>query len=127
MSTVVTSSSSLLQLICYMKGEPFKQVFKVKIGNEESISDLKEAIKAKRAQTFSNVDAASIVLWNVSIPYSLNLTDDVDMLRFDDGYLRSLIRSNHCRHYATVGHFLEASYRRICAHHNQATASSIDH
>ena len=70
-----------------MKGESFKWVFGVNIGNEESVSDLKKAIKAKRAQLFSNVDAASIVIWNVSIPYNSTLTDNVDKLRLGDPLL----------------------------------------
>ena len=87
MSTVATSSSSLLRLICYVKGEPFKRVFEVKIGNDETVASLKKAIKVERAQTFSNVDAASVVLWNVSIPYNPTLTDNVDALRLDDDRL----------------------------------------
>ncbi|KAF8323654.1 hypothetical protein F5887DRAFT_903271 [Amanita rubescens] len=81
---VQAPTATRLQLNCYVKGEPFKQAFEVKIGNDESVAALKGAIKAERAQTFSNVDAASIVLWNISIPYNPTLADNVDKLHLDD-------------------------------------------
>jgi Crinkler effector protein N-terminal domain len=84
MTPAATHPSSFLKLICYVKGEPYKNAFEVKIGNEESVAALKECIKEKTSQTFREVDAKSLVLWNVSIPHNPTLTDSVDALQLLD-------------------------------------------
>ena len=87
MTSVAIRPSSFLKLICYVKGEPYKRAFEVKIGKEESVAALKEAIKEKKSPDFNHIPADSLVLWNVSIPYNPSLTNNVDTLRLldDDG------------------------------------------
>jgi hypothetical protein len=86
MTSVAIRPSSFLKLICYVKGEPYKHAFEVKIGKEESVAALKKAIKEEKSPDFDHTPADSLVLWNVSIPYNHTLTDDVDTLRLlDDG------------------------------------------
>ncbi|CAH1768421.1 623_t:CDS:2, partial [Entrophospora sp. SA101] len=45
-----------------------EKAFKVIAGTDDDVSDLKEKIKGKRPNTFTNTDAAEIVLWKVNIP-----------------------------------------------------------
>src|SRR3954470_9708443 len=54
-------------LFCLVKGNTTANAFSVKISRDEPISELKDAIKGKNAQTFANVDAKDIKLWNVKI------------------------------------------------------------
>ena len=68
-----------------MRGDE-NNVFVVKIGRNESIVDLKDAIKEKNPQTLRACDTGSLILWNVSIPddENINLKEDVEKLNLDD-------------------------------------------
>jgi len=57
-----------ITLLCLVKGNVLANAFSVKISRDESISELKKVIKAENVQTFANVDAKDIKLWNVTIP-----------------------------------------------------------
>ena len=57
-----------ITLLCLVKGNRTANAFAVDIDSEKLVSHLKEAIKGKNAQTFANVDAKDIKLWNVKIP-----------------------------------------------------------
>ena len=75
--------TTMLRLFCYVRDEHSNQAFEVKIGNEESVAALKEAIKAKKSKTFHVVDADSLVLWAFPVPYNENLKDNVERLDLD--------------------------------------------
>jgi len=64
-------------LFCYVPGDSVENVFSVKIGKNESISELKKAIKAEMAR-FANTDANELTLWKASISY-----DDLASTNFD--------------------------------------------
>ncbi|KAF9367146.1 hypothetical protein CPB97_006237, partial [Podila verticillata] len=51
---------------CVVDGE--STLFSVEIEPSKTIGDLKDAIKAKKANDFSDVDADKLTLWKVSIP-----------------------------------------------------------
>jgi hypothetical protein len=70
---------SMFTLLCYVRGDDYKQVFEVNIGDHESIDALKDAIK-KKSQTFHDVDAGSLVLWNVLVPFNRRLKEEVEQL-----------------------------------------------
>ncbi|CAJ0748189.1 13319_t:CDS:2 [Entrophospora sp. SA101] len=55
-------------LFCLVEGGSKEKAFKVIAGTDDDVSDLKEKIKGKRPNTFTNTDAAEIVLWKVNIP-----------------------------------------------------------
>ncbi|CAO3568678.1 unnamed protein product [Mortierella alpina] len=61
-------------LFCLVDGEILSRAFSVQIQPVDSVDDLKEIIKAKKAHDFSNIDANSLTLWKVS----LSLPDDDD-------------------------------------------------
>ena len=76
-----------ITLLCLVKGNRTANAFAVDIDSEKLVSHLKEAIKGKNAQTFANVDAKDIKLWNVKIPddrddllSNLSLQDQVELL-----------------------------------------------
>src|SRR5437660_1813198 len=57
-----------------------KNIFKVEIGNDKSVSKLKEEIKKKKHNNFVNVNADELQLWKVNIPlgepnYKLNILE----------------------------------------------------
>src|SRR4051812_22544293 len=61
----------VITLFCLVHGENRRNIFSVKIGNE-SVSELKAAIKAKMQDEFANIDASKLTLWRVSIPVDNN-------------------------------------------------------
>ncbi|KAF9127204.1 hypothetical protein BG015_004577 [Linnemannia schmuckeri] len=58
-----------LTLFCIVEGESMSHAFKLKkIPLSDDVDDLKDAIKAKKPNDFSDVDANKLTLWRVSIP-----------------------------------------------------------
>src|SRR5438105_4619738 len=58
-----------IKLFCLEEGQtPSVQcAFEIEVGRDESISALKDAIKAKNAVDFAHVDAKNLKLWMVNI------------------------------------------------------------
>jgi Crinkler effector protein N-terminal domain len=50
-----------------VKDDYYKHAFEVKIGKEEPVATLKKDMKEEKSQTFREVDAGSLVLWNENI------------------------------------------------------------
>ena len=57
-----------ITLLCLVKGNTLANAFPVDIEKEQLVGHLKKVIKAEQPQTFANVDAKDIKLWNVKIP-----------------------------------------------------------
>src|SRR6266542_4734631 len=57
-----------ITLFCLVKENVFENAFSVKISRDEPISELKDAIKAKKQNDFAGIDADRLKLWKVSIP-----------------------------------------------------------
>jgi hypothetical protein len=55
-------------LFCLVKGNTSENAFSVKISRDEPISELKDAIKAKKQNDFAGIDADRLKLWKVAIP-----------------------------------------------------------
>ena len=53
-----------MSITLFVKGNTTANTFSVKISRDEPISELKDAIKEKNTQTFANIDAKGIKLWN---------------------------------------------------------------
>jgi Crinkler effector protein N-terminal domain len=73
----------MFRLFCYVRGDDSNWAFKVEIGNEESVSALKEAIKEKKRPKFDHIPADSIFLWAFPIRYNENLRENVEWLDLD--------------------------------------------
>ena len=58
--------STVLELNCWILGDEPRRVFPVKIASSETVGHLKEAIKDKKKQTFTGIDADLLDLWKVS-------------------------------------------------------------
>ncbi|KAI9240540.1 MAG: hypothetical protein BYD32DRAFT_151644 [Podila humilis] len=61
-----TMTGNLLSLFCLIDGEATP--FSVEIDRTKTVDHLKDLIKAKKANTYSDVDADMLMLWRVSIP-----------------------------------------------------------
>src|SRR4051812_45711002 len=57
-----------ITLLCLVKGNTSENAFSVKISRDEPISELKDAIKAKKQNDFAGIDADRLKLWKVTIP-----------------------------------------------------------
>ncbi|CAG8843058.1 14438_t:CDS:1, partial [Gigaspora margarita] len=57
-----------ITLFCLVKGNTTVNAFSVKISRDESISELKKAIKAEKAPEFDNFPANRLKLWKKEIP-----------------------------------------------------------
>ncbi|KAF9284123.1 hypothetical protein BGZ68_004905 [Mortierella alpina] len=63
-------TDNLLTLLCLVDGG--KTSFRIKINSTETVDGLKELIKEKNSNIFSDVDAYQLTLWKVSIPVAPN-------------------------------------------------------
>ena len=57
-----------ITLFCLVDGEATSNAFSVKILSSGTVDDLKELIKTKKTNVFSNVDADQLTLWRVFHP-----------------------------------------------------------
>ncbi|KAG0085317.1 hypothetical protein BGZ92_009088 [Podila epicladia] len=57
-----------LTLFCLVDGEVKRNAFSIKIPSSDTVDDLKDLIKTKKTNDFSDVDANNLTLWRVSIP-----------------------------------------------------------
>jgi GTPase Era involved in 16S rRNA processing len=70
--------STLLSLLCYVRGDNYNRVFNVKVPREEYVATLKKLIKEELKPDFDHIRADSLSLWNVSILHSERLQEDVE-------------------------------------------------
>jgi hypothetical protein len=73
--------------LCYVHGDYYKHTFKVKIGNEESVTALKKAIKEEKRPDFDHIIADSLTLWKVPVSFNKNLKESVEALNLVDDNL----------------------------------------
>src|SRR5437763_14024946 len=71
-----------ITLLCLVKGNTIANAFSVKISRDEPISELKDAIKAKKQNDFAGVDADRLRLWKV--PISDDHVDPLSNLSLED-------------------------------------------
>ncbi|KAG0004843.1 hypothetical protein BGZ65_012559 [Modicella reniformis] len=60
-----------LNLFCLFEGQSIWKTFSVDIDADEYVGCLKDAIKAKMTPEFDNIDANKLILWKVSIPFTV--------------------------------------------------------
>src|ERR1700747_2126061 len=78
------STPDLLKLFCWVIGENPQNVFSVKISKQDTVSDLKKAIKAEKRRALRDIDADALLLWSISIPYTSQLAENVEKLELDE-------------------------------------------
>ena len=76
-----------IKLWCFVPGS--KDSFCVAIDRGNFIFDLKEAIKEKKRNDFSNVDANRLVLWQVDIIQEQVMTAHIDGMLKDENKLKN--------------------------------------
>ncbi|KAF9922893.1 hypothetical protein BGZ67_010221, partial [Mortierella alpina] len=69
-------TDNLLTLFCLVDGEATSNAFSVKVSSSDTVDDLKELIKNKKAPEFDDIAVDRLTLWRVSIP----MTRDNDEL-----------------------------------------------
>jgi hypothetical protein len=80
--------SEKLNLTCLawpsrLSRDPVEQTIQVKLDIDDTVSFLKQSIKAQYTYYFSTFDACELVLWKCSIPIDDNLKKNLDKIRFD--------------------------------------------
>ncbi|KAF9968233.1 hypothetical protein BGZ73_000206, partial [Actinomortierella ambigua] len=63
-----TATTTTLTLFCLVDGEATSNAFPVKVASDDSIGNLKDAIKAKKTPRFDDIAADELTLWCISIP-----------------------------------------------------------
>jgi hypothetical protein len=81
-------SNSDLAIRCWILGEGYRHTFKIRISRNEDVEALKLAIKTVNQNTFKDLDARSLVLYNASIPLTPQLAEhaaalELNKLRLD--------------------------------------------
>jgi len=64
-----------ITLWCFVQGS--SSIFKVNIGTNNDIYDLKEAIKSKKPNDTSRVDADKLRLWSVNVASISDISEDM--------------------------------------------------
>jgi Crinkler effector protein N-terminal domain len=74
----------------WILGDEYKHVFSVEISRNKSVYALKKATKANNPNTLKDTDACTLILYDVSIPYSPQLTELAAALELDELKLNAL-------------------------------------
>ncbi|KAG0349895.1 hypothetical protein BG005_010571 [Podila minutissima] len=56
-----------MSLFCLVDGEAMSNAFSIKIPSSDTVDDLKDQIKTKKAPEFDDIAADKLALWRVSI------------------------------------------------------------
>ncbi|KAG9060859.1 hypothetical protein KI688_007928 [Linnemannia hyalina] len=65
-------ATTTLTLFCLILGELVSNAFSVKVISSATVDELKDAIIAKKTNTFEHIDANDLVLWQATIPTDEN-------------------------------------------------------
>ncbi|KAI5986664.1 hypothetical protein EDD15DRAFT_2174694 [Pisolithus albus] len=68
-------------LLCWVRGEGAKAVFRVTISREAGVEDLKESLKLKKSTALRDVDAADLELYPLFVPSNANRTAELKKWR----------------------------------------------
>lgn len=81
------SYTTMFRLFCYICEDDYNQVFPVEIEEDGDVATLKKRIKEEAGQTFHDVDAKLLVLWNKPVPFNQSLKETVNALSLGDNDL----------------------------------------
>jgi hypothetical protein len=93
-----TVTDKNLTLYCLVDGESTMNAFPVPISSAETVGELKDKIKTKKAPRFDDVAADELSLWRVSIPDDDD--DDDDEIPIVLGHVNNRTRRNSERRVA---------------------------
>ena len=71
----------MLKLVCYVRGDKVREVFVVKIKENEVVATLKEVVKEGKKPVFDDIAADSLTIWSKGITLNEHLKDEVDGLK----------------------------------------------
>jgi Crinkler effector protein N-terminal domain len=78
-----------LTIYCWVLDDDYDNVFKVEISRNKNVIDLKESIKAEIYNLLKDIDAATLILYKVSIQHTPQLAEHVSALELADLRLHS--------------------------------------
>lgn len=64
-----------------MRGDKVREVFIVKIKEDEVVATLKEVVKGKKKPVFDDISADSLIIWSKGITLNEHLKDEIDGLK----------------------------------------------
>ncbi|KAI1302991.1 hypothetical protein EDD11_005444 [Mortierella claussenii] len=76
--------ATLKKLFCLVDGETASRAFPIKVAHDDTVGDLKDLIKIKKAPEFDDIVADSLTLWRVSIPIVGDDKDEEFPLQLND-------------------------------------------
>lgn len=74
--------SDNITLCCLVEGDSKEEAFEVKLEKNNSVNDLKKKIKEEQPNSFVNIDAKNIVLWEVNVS-TVDETTEVNIVLND--------------------------------------------
>ena len=74
----------MLKLFCYVCGDDYSNTFVVNIDEDDTVADLKDAIKEKKRPKFDDIPAGSLFLWKASVLINRDLKESVEALNVVD-------------------------------------------
>lgn len=80
-------SDSPLSINCWILGDDYKHAFTVEISKNKNVNFLKKAIKIDRHPSLNNINAATLILYKVSIEYTPQLAEHVAALGLNEELL----------------------------------------
>ena len=75
----------MLKLFCYVRGDNDSNTFVVNIDEDETVADLRKAIKEEKRPQFDDVPADSLSLWKASVLIDRDLKESVEALNLVNG------------------------------------------
>ena len=75
--SIMSTALTILELNCWVLGDPSDRIFPVEIAANKSVGTLKKCIKEENQRRFQHVDANTLVLWRVSIHDVHNLPENI--------------------------------------------------
>ncbi|KAK3807862.1 MAG: hypothetical protein J3Q66DRAFT_85546 [Benniella sp.] len=85
-----------LKIWCLVNGTKSKKAFSVQVCSDDTVDDLKDAIKAKKPNYFEKIDADDLALWCASIswdspdPIKLAVPPEKDTLNMPKAQLKTV-------------------------------------
>ncbi|KAG2030089.1 hypothetical protein BDR03DRAFT_836781, partial [Suillus americanus] len=73
----------MYKLNCIVLGDDPNHIFPVNIAQTQTVGDLKDLIKDKTKRQFDLVEAKSLELWKVDLPFDEKIEHNLSSLTFD--------------------------------------------
>ena len=107
-STFLVPLITMLKLFCYVRGDNYSNTFIVNINEDETVADLRKAIKEKKRPQFDDVPADSLSLWKASVLIDRDLKESVEAL--------NLVEGDSLCVYETLSDIFSSGLEKRCVH-----------